>query len=151
MADVNAPPGAHDIYEEEELHAALTKLVAANTHVKRWIFKVRRRTLRTACVRQQRLTPPLRPSRVRPQIDDEFGGRGHAFLDVGGLKVVQTLRRQRESMSDEKWNDPEVQALAAEQVSQALHRNLARRVTIVYPSLYPSWPAYMKAFTRLGA
>lgn len=41
MADVNAPPGAHDIYEEAELHAALTKLVAANTHVKRWIFKVR--------------------------------------------------------------------------------------------------------------
>ena len=40
MADVNAPPGAHDIYEEEELHAALTKLVAANTHVKRWLFKV---------------------------------------------------------------------------------------------------------------
>ena len=53
-------------------------------------------------------------------------------------------------MSEDKWNDPEVQALAAEQVSQALHRNLARRVTIVYPTLYPSWAAYMKAFTRLG-
>jgi len=53
-------------------------------------------------------------------------------------------------MDDEKWQEPEVQAEAAEQVSQALQRNLARRVKVVNSSLYPTWHAYLKAFTRLG-
>jgi hypothetical protein len=45
---------AYDIYERKEFEQALSRLIANNLDVNIWIFK----------------------------IDDEFGGRGHASLDV---------------------------------------------------------------------
>lgn len=84
------------------------------------------------------------------QIDDEFGGRGHAYLDVGHLKIVQVLRRKRDGMTAEEWAAPELQEEAVGELTHALKRNLSRRAVIVYPKLYQSWKAFLKAFTRLG-
>ena len=68
MADMNTPPGAHDIYEVEELYSALAKLISAYIDVPRWLLK----------------------------IDDEFGGRGHAFVDVHKLRTAVELRKERQ-------------------------------------------------------
>lgn len=68
LADVNIPPGAHDLYEEEEVLIALSKLVAAHPHVERWLLKV----------------------------DDETGGRGLAYLDTRHLPCVEALKKDRE-------------------------------------------------------
>lgn len=37
---MNTPLGAHDIYSEEDLVIALTKLIAAHLDVNRWVFKL---------------------------------------------------------------------------------------------------------------
>eukprot|EP00904_Undaria_pinnatifida_P000730 jgi/Undpi1/10658/HiC_scaffold_29.g13107.m1 len=39
-ADVSAPIGAHDVYDEEDLMIALTKLIAGHLDVQRWHIKV---------------------------------------------------------------------------------------------------------------
>lgn len=54
QCDIPISVSAYDIYEKIEFEQALARLVANNLDVNVWIFK----------------------------IDDEFGGRGHASLDV---------------------------------------------------------------------
>jgi hypothetical protein len=48
------PVSAKDIYDKKQFEVALTHLIAKNLDINVWIFK----------------------------IDDEFGGRGHASIDV---------------------------------------------------------------------
>ena len=60
-AQVNTPPGLHDVYDESALCAGLARLICMHLDVPRWIFK----------------------------IDDEHGGRGHAYLDVGEHRCYQ--------------------------------------------------------------
>ena len=62
---------AYDIYEKKEFEQALARLIANNLDVNVWIFK----------------------------IDDEFGGRGHASLDVEQVRTVVELRRKNGSSS----------------------------------------------------
>ena len=54
QCDIPISVSAYDIYERSEFEQALARLIANNLDVNVWIFK----------------------------IDDEFGGRGHASLDV---------------------------------------------------------------------
>lgn len=122
MANVNIAPGAHDIFEQEEFIAALAKLIAANINTPRWLFK----------------------------IDDEFSGRGHAYLDVATLKVVQTLRREKETRPAGAWSDIDNQRRVREVLVSALQKKLSRRAVICQPILYPTWNAFMRGFCRLG-
>ena len=48
-AEVNIPPGAHDIYEESEALATLAKLIASSIDMKRWIFKIDLLRLYSVC------------------------------------------------------------------------------------------------------
>jgi hypothetical protein len=63
---------AYDIYEKIEFEQALARLVANNLDVNVWIFK----------------------------IDDEFGGRGHASLDVEQVRTVIELRKKKVEMTE---------------------------------------------------
>jgi hypothetical protein len=60
MADVPTPINAVDIYDQQEFMLSLAKLIANNLYVSTWIFK----------------------------IDDEFGGRGHASLNIENIKPL---------------------------------------------------------------
>lgn len=71
---VPSPPGAFDIYEEREFMATLTRLIAKNLTYNTWIFK----------------------------IDNEFNGRGHAWLEVGNMKLIKSLREQKEDLSEDQ-------------------------------------------------
>ena len=64
---------AYDIQDRTEFELALAKLIVNNLDVNVWIFKM----------------------------DDEFGARGHASLDVESIKTVVELRRRKVKMSDE--------------------------------------------------
>mmetsp|Transcript_32961 Transcript_32961/g.24268 ORF Transcript_32961/g.24268 Transcript_32961/m.24268 type:complete len:168 (+) Transcript_32961:828-1331(+) len=60
LADVPTPCSAVDIYDEQEFIMQLAKLIANNLYVTNWIFKM----------------------------DDEFGGRGHAYLNVDSIRSL---------------------------------------------------------------
>eukprot|EP00945_MAST-04E_sp_MAST-4E-sp1_P006243 g6243.t1 len=125
LADMNTPPGAHDLYEEEEIHSALAKLIAAYIDVPRWIFK----------------------------IDDEFGGRGHAYFDVVNLKQVVKLRNERAKFSKADqgyWGRPEVQEGARMRLIENLRTVLKQKVVLAGPEVYKDWKRYVKTFTRVG-
>jgi hypothetical protein len=64
-AEVPVPPAAMDIYDEREFYTTLTRLIAKNTYIETWLFK----------------------------IDDEFAGRGIASLDLSTWKTFKTLKR----------------------------------------------------------
>ena len=54
LADVPTAISSVDIYDEQEFMLSLAKLIANNLYVHTWLFK----------------------------IDDEFNGRGHAYLNI---------------------------------------------------------------------
>jgi hypothetical protein len=66
LADVPTPISAVDIYDEQEFLLQLAKLIANNLYVNTWLFK----------------------------IDDEFNGRGHAYLTVDNIKALSDIRRK---------------------------------------------------------
>jgi len=125
LADMNTPPGAHDLYEEEEIYSALAKLIAAYIDVPRWIFK----------------------------IDDEFGGRGHAYFDVSNLKQAIMLRNERAKFSKADknyWGRPEVQEGARMRLVENIRKTLRQKTVIACPEVYKDWKRYVKTFTRVG-
>lgn len=60
------PISAIDIYDEQEFYLSLAKLIANNMYVQTWVFK----------------------------IDDEFNGRGHAYLTIDSIKPLADLRKK---------------------------------------------------------
>ncbi len=64
--DIPIPPGSFDIYDEKEFILTLTKLIAYNLDVSKWVFK----------------------------IDDEHGSRGIASLSVDNIRPLVALRKR---------------------------------------------------------
>ena len=67
--DIPIPPGSYDIKNEKEFILTLTKLIAYNLDVQKWVFK----------------------------IDNEFGSRGIAYLNVDAIKPISDLRRREKN------------------------------------------------------
>ena len=63
---------AYDLNEPEEFESALARLIAKNLDVNVWIFKM----------------------------DNEYEGRGHAFLDVTQIKTILELRKKKVDMTE---------------------------------------------------
>jgi hypothetical protein len=63
---VPTPVSAVDIYDEQEFVLSLAKLIVANIYVQTWVFK----------------------------IDDEFNGRGTAYLNLDHVKSLANLRKK---------------------------------------------------------
>ena len=66
-ASVNTPPGMHDLYDEQSLLTGLAQLICTHLDVPRWVFK----------------------------LDDEFGGRGIAHIELTGHGARARLAKAR--------------------------------------------------------
>jgi len=64
---VPTPVSSVDIYDEQEFVLSLAKLIVANLYVQTWVFK----------------------------IDDEFNGRGTAYLNLDHIKTLTSLRKKQ--------------------------------------------------------
>lgn len=121
-AEVAVAPGAHDIYDEADLLAYLSKLMVEHLDVQRWLLK----------------------------IDNEAGGRGVAMVDTARFKVMAAVRAEKAQHAN-RWHLPEVVANAQERVAVALRKGLARKAVLACPGLYDSrWSAYAAAYFRVG-
>lgn len=103
---------AYDIYEKREFEQALSRLIANNLDVNVWIFK----------------------------IDDEFGGRGHASLDVEQVRTVVELRRKKVEMTE----------AVILRLGEVITKILPRKAKIAQPTLYRNWDGYMAEFCKCG-
>jgi len=127
-AQVNMPPAAYDIYSAEDCFQALTRLVIRYPNVKRWLFKM----------------------------DDEFGGRGHAWIDMSHVSCTQDIQAFNAMYPNaaEIIEEDEEVAEASEdlrlRVKDELIKVLPRRVTIAAKTAYCNWSEYMAAFSQCG-
>lgn len=127
-ADVSAPIGAHDVYDEEDLMVALTKLIACNLHVRRWHIKV------DACQ----------------------GNRGLAVLDTSSLACMSGLKREKAQLERANggpsgvWHHPDVQLLARARLLKTLRRCLHRVISICNIGAYPTWTFFLGHLARVG-
>lgn len=72
ISELSIPPSAFDIYDEVEFYTTLTRLVATNIFVNRWVFK----------------------------IDNEFRGRGTAYFDTENIKIIEEMRKKKVDYSE---------------------------------------------------
>ena len=127
-ADVSAPIGAHDVYDEEDLMIALTKLIAGNLEIQRWHIK----------------------------IDVCRGNRGLAVLDTSTLACMADLRKEKgllERGSGDPsgvWHHPDVQLLARARLLKNLRRCLHRVICICNTNQYPTWTLFLGHLGRVG-
>lgn len=127
-ADVSAPIGAHDVYDEEDLMVALTKLIACNLHVRRWHIKV----------------------------DVCQGNRGLAVLDTSSLACMSGLKREKAQLERANggpsgvWHHPDVQLLARARLLKTLRRCLHRVMSICNTGAYPTWAFFLGHLERVG-
>lgn len=98
-AHVNVPPGAHDLYDQDDLVGSLAHLIAHNLDVPKWLFKV----------------------------DDEFGGRGNAHLLTSQLPCYAALLAQYNG-DPIGWAEESVQAGVQERIANELERLLPTAV-----------------------
>jgi hypothetical protein len=66
-AEVPTPISCYNIRTEEEFEVSFAKLISHNLMVDVWLFK----------------------------IDDEFNGRGHAYLNLESVKAIQELKKSK--------------------------------------------------------
>lgn len=112
QCDIPISVSAYDIYERKEFEQALSRLIANNLDVNVWLFK----------------------------IDDEFGGRGHASLDVEQVRTVMELRRKKVEMTE----------AVILRLQEVITKILPRKSKIAQPTLYKNWDMYMDEFCRCG-
>lgn len=104
---------AYDIQDRDEFELALARLIGNNLDVNVWIFK----------------------------IDDEFGARGHASLNVQDVSTIKELRKLKFKMSDEIVN----------RLKGTLSKILAKKVKLAQPTLWSNgWEQYMTEFCKVG-
>jgi hypothetical protein len=103
---------AYDIYDKKEFEQALSRLIANNLDVNVWIFK----------------------------IDDEFGGRGHASLDVEQVRTVVELRKKKVEMTE----------AVISRLQEVISKILPRKVKLAMPTLFKNWESYLEEFCKVG-
>jgi hypothetical protein len=90
----------------------LTKLIAHNLYINTWIFK----------------------------IDDEFNGRGHASLNVEGVKTIMELRKKKVEMTQS----------IVQKLEEVMKKVLPKKIKFAQPSLFRNYDEYMKQFCKIG-
>ena len=113
MCEIPIAMSAYDISDRNEFELALARLITNNLDVNTWIFK----------------------------IDDEFGSRGTAFLNVDSLKTIQELRRRKVNL-----NEDIIRRLQA-----TLCKLLPKKTKFAHPTLWSGgFEQYMAEFCRVG-
>jgi hypothetical protein len=127
-SDVSVGVGAHDIYDEEDFIVALTKLIASNLDVERWMFK----------------------------IDVDYGNVGSGYFDVDRLKVMGDLRKERAQLYNihkgdiSVWLNPDVQLLARAKILKELRIVLYSRGVCCGREMFYGLKEFLRVFMRMG-
>jgi hypothetical protein len=67
------------------------------------------------------------------KIDDEFNGRGHAYLNIDNIKPLSDLRKKQIEINDE----------LVEKIINILNKHLPRKVKLAMQRLYSNWSEFL--------
>ncbi len=74
------------------------------------------------------------------KVDDEFGARGHASLDVEQVRTIVELRKKKVEMTD----------AVIMRLQEVLNKVLSKKIKLAQPTLWKNWDHYMENFCRSG-
>lgn len=121
-ANVETPPGDHDVYTLGLLHECLAQLVTENLLVKKWLFK----------------------------LDSEFDGRGIAYCDVTKhLKCYQWALKEERRYGD-KWSKKWAQEPVFIKILAEIDDVLRNHACPVNTKAYPTWEKFLQSFLSQG-
>ena len=109
---IPTPLSALEIYDEVEFINTLTVLVANNKDVQTWLFK----------------------------IDDEFSGRGVAYLNIQSIPQLHEILRIYENFDQNQIH----------QIKNILQNALRYKISIVQPTLYRDYREFITHFIKRG-
>lgn len=127
-ADVSFPIGLHDVFNEEDIMISLSRLIADNLYIRKWVIKI------DAC----------------------RGNCDLAILDTSMLPCMMKLRREKTELERENggssgiWHLVDVQLLARARILETLRRYLHRAIYIRCPDKYETWNHFLGHMGRVG-
>ena len=127
-ASVNIPLGAHDVYTLEDLLIALSRLLASNMDVRKWVFRLNSDCNNESCVLFDTLKWPL----------------------MSTLRAEQTMLIENNNNNTGAWFSRPVQLSMRKRIMQALRTDLAHRVKICRKDIYENWEIYCRHMRKRG-
>lgn len=127
-SSVNIPIGAHDIFTVEDLMVALTRLIASNLSVIRWIIRLNYDDNHESCVVFEAERMPLILS-LRAEQNDLMG--------------------EQENMS--AWFSRPMQLSVRRRILASLKKEFLQRIRLCRRDIYGSWDVYAKYMRNYGA
>ena len=127
-ASVNMPLGAHDIHTYEDLIISLTRLIACNLDITRWIIK----------------------------LNYDFNNESYLLFDTKRLPLIKTLKDEREAiLSDndgnvQAWFSKPIQLNVRKRLMDSLKKDLPSFCRICRKGIYTSFDKYLKHVVRVG-
>jgi hypothetical protein len=128
-SNVNIPIGAHDIFSQEDLYIALSRLVASNLDVNRWLIK----------------------------LNFDYNGEATVVLDSKKMNVVHALRAEQATLFEQNlgntgsWYSRPVQLSVRKRIVEEMKAKFVRLVRICRPDLYPSLDSFIAQMRHVGA
>eukprot|EP01027_Heterolobosea_sp_BB2_P017929 GEZU01025342.1.p1 GENE.GEZU01025342.1~~GEZU01025342.1.p1 ORF type:complete len:613 (+),score=115.27 GEZU01025342.1:157-1995(+) len=122
-AEVSTPPAAYDLYEENEIYLHLSRLVVDYPEYQRWVIK----------------------------IDNEYGGRGIAYLDTNKIRCLNEREREKLLFDLQKVDQANTfKNVLRERVYFDIKESAAKKIKIVRTEIYPTWKDYLVNFCKSG-
>ncbi len=116
-ADLNTPPGFYDVHNERELLLQLSKKIIENPEYQQWLIK----------------------------IDNEFGGRGTAVLDIARIRCLSEEGRQEIVDEVSAQNNMEgFLDVLRDRLFYELREFISTRMRMVSPFVYPTWSDFVQ-------
>jgi hypothetical protein len=127
-ASANIPIGAHDINNNDDLIIALSRLIASNIDVKRWLIRLNTDSNNESCV----------------------------CVDVDRFSIYSSLKEEQEGVVKTNghisaWFSKNIQLNIRKRLMEVLKKELPRKVKINRKDIYPTWDVYMQHIRHIGA
>eukprot|EP00602_Paraphysomonas_sp_CaronLab_P001653 CAMPEP_0185032016 /NCGR_PEP_ID=MMETSP1103-20130426/19829_1 /TAXON_ID=36769 /ORGANISM="Paraphysomonas bandaiensis, Strain Caron Lab Isolate" /LENGTH=845 /DNA_ID=CAMNT_0027567749 /DNA_START=65 /DNA_END=2599 /DNA_ORIENTATION=- len=127
-ANMNIPIGAHDIYSEEDMLISLTRLMASNLDINRWLIR----------------------------LNVDYNGEGTAYVDAGSLPIIQALKQEQTalmntSIDPDCWFERHVQLNARKRILAVFQETDMGIVKICRDDMFPNWKVFMRFVAEVGA
>ena len=126
---VNIPIGAHDIFTPEDLFIALSRLIASNLDINRWLIR----------------------------LNFDYNGESTLLLDVKKLDVVHVLRSEQTTLFEQNhgntgaWYSRPVQLSVRKRIVAELKSSFHKVTRLCRPDAYASIDAFTAQMRHVGA
>ena len=125
---VNVPIGAHDIHNMDDLYIALSRLIAANLDVKKWVIK----------------------------LNYDYNNESIVLLETSRFKIIERLKEEQNEIvasndgNVSSWFTKPVQVEVRARIISELKKDLTNIVKIMNKKIYSSWDYYLRHLNRVG-